>query len=72
MIWLKVKVPTQKLVVTVYHQTEIIIFHFKAIKRTVWVFIFRSDKFALPFFQSNVNDCFRGLITRFGAAPPNL
>ena len=39
---------------------------------TVRVFIFRSDKFALPFFPTNVNVCFRGLITRFGAASPNL
>ena len=47
-------------------------FIFKALKCIVRVLIFRSAKFALPFFPSNVNVCFRGLITRFGATPPNL
>ena len=44
----------------------------RPLKCTVWVFIFCSDKFALPFFPSNVNVCVRGLITRFSAAPQNL
>ena len=39
--------------------------------RTFGVFIFRLAKFALPFFPSNVNVCFCGLITRYGSAPPN-
>ena len=64
MIWLKVlRMPIPKLVVTIYHQTD---YHLSAflrpLKCTVRVFIFRSDKFALPFFPSNVNVCFRGLI----------
>ena len=47
-------------------------FIFKAIKMHSSGFHFPSDKFALPFFPSNVNVCFRGLIARFGAAPPSL
>ena len=46
-------------------------FILRLLKCTVRVFSFRSAKFALPFFPSNVSVCFRGLIARFGAAPPN-
>ena len=72
MIWLKVKIPIPKLVVTIYHQADYHFSFLRPFKCTVRVFSFRLDKFALPFFPSNVNDCFRGLITRFGAAPPKL
>ena len=49
-------------------------FIFKAIKMhsSGFHFSFGQTEFAFPFFPSNVNVCFRGLITRFGAAPPNL
>ena len=67
-----IKNTISKLVVTIYHHTDYHLSFLKPLKCTVRVFIFRSDKFALPFFPSNVNVCFRGLITRFGAAPPNL
>ena len=58
------------------HQTSdrLSSFIFKAIKMhsSGFHFSFGQTEFALPFFPSNVNVCFRGLITRFGAAPPNL
>ena len=38
-----------KLVVTIYHQTDYNLSFLRPLKCTVWVFIFRSDKFALPF-----------------------
>ena len=48
-------------------------FIFKAIKmHSSGLVFFCSAKFALPFFPSSVNVCFRGLIARFGAALPNL
>ena len=49
-------------------------FIFRAIKMhsSGFHFPFGQTEFALPFFPSNVSVCFRGLITRFGAAPPNL
>ena len=50
------------------------LFIFKAIKMysSDLNFSVGQTEFAVPFFPSNVNVCFRGLITRFGAAPPNL
>ena len=60
-----------KLVVTIYHQTDYHLSFLRLLKCTVRVFSFRSAKFALPFLPSNVSVCFRGLIARFGAAPPN-
>ena len=51
-------------------------FIFKAIKMhcSGFQFSFAGQIICSSFFsiQSNVNVCFRGLITRFGAAPPNL
>ena len=67
-----IKNTISKLVVTISHQTDYHLSFLRSLKCTVRVFIFRSAKIALPFFPSNVNVCFRGLITRFGAAPPNL
>ena len=63
MIWLKVKrIPILKLVVTIYHQTDYHLSFLRPLKCTVWVFIFCSDNFPLPFSPSNVNVCFCGLI----------
>ena len=47
-------------------------FIFKAFKMHSSGFHFLFGQIVLSFFPSNVNVCFRGLITRFGAAPPNL
>ena len=69
MIWLKVKIPILKFVVTIYRLSFL-----WPLKRTVH-FFYRSDNFVLPFFPSNVivNDCSCSLITRrFSASPPNL
>ena len=45
MIWLKVKIPTLKLVVMIYHQTDYHLSFLKPLKCTVRVFSFRSEKF---------------------------
>ena len=51
MIWLKVKrIPIPKLVVTIYHHSDYRLSVLRPLKSTVRVFIFRSNKFALPFF----------------------
>ena len=68
MIWLKVKIPIPKFVVTIYRLSFL-----WPLKHTVHCF-YRSDNFALLVFPSNVivNDCSCSLITRFSALPPNL
>ena len=47
-------------------------FIFKAIEMDSSGFHFSFGQICSSFLPSNVNVCFRGLITRFGATPPNL
>ena len=63
MIWLKVKIPIPKFVVTIYRLSFL-----RPLKRTVH-FFYRSDNFALPFLHPM---CSCSLITRFSASLPNL